>query len=134
MAQRVRARLTAAEGRKFAWTLAAAFAVLGALLWWRARVTAATVAGCLSGALLAAGIFIPASLGPLERAWMGLALLISRVTTPLFMGVIYFAVLTPVSLLLRLFGKRPLTVRAVEGSYWRTRSVESGRSDLSRQF
>lgn len=134
MAHRVRARLSAAEGRRFAWTLAAAFGALAALLWWRAHVTAATVAGCLSGALLAAGILIPASLGPLERAWMGLALLLSRVTTPLFMGAIYFVVLTPVSLLLRLFRLRPLTVRAVDGSYWRTRSIESGRSDLSRQF
>ena len=38
MAAGIPARLTAAEGRKFAFTVAAAFLVLAALLWWRGRL------------------------------------------------------------------------------------------------
>ena len=39
---------------------------------------------------------------------MGLALLISKVTTPLFMGIVYFIVLMPIGLVRRLSGKSPI--------------------------
>ena len=52
--------------------------------------------GALGGALALAGLVVPRDLGPVERAWMGLAHPISKVTTPIFMGVMYFLVLTPI--------------------------------------
>ena len=130
---RVPARLTAAEGRKFAFTVGAAFLVLGAFVWWRGGETLVRVFGSLGGVLVVLGVAAPASLGPLQRAWMGLAHLISKVTTPIFMGVIYFVVITPISLLMGLFGKRPLRVRTGE-SYWKDRALDDRRSDLTRQF
>jgi len=74
--------------------------------------------GVLGTVLLAAGAAIPARLGPVYRAWMGLAQAISRVTTPVFMGVVFFAVLTPMGLVMRLFGRNPIRHRAVNQSYW----------------
>ena len=44
MAATDRAGLTTAQGRRFGLTLAAGFAVVGALLWWRAHPRAAMVA------------------------------------------------------------------------------------------
>lgn len=134
MENRVPARLTPAEGRKFAFTVAAAFLLLGAFVWWRGHHTLATVFGALGGTLGVLGIIVPGQLGPLNRAWMGLALLISKVTTPIFMGVIYFIVITPISMLMRLFGKRFLGVPAGAASYWATRDPEKRRSNLTRQF
>ncbi len=133
MADRVPAGLTAAEGRKFAFTVAAAFLVLGGFVWWRQHQTLAMVFGGLGGTLGLAGLVAPSALGPVQKAWMGLAHLISKVTTPIFMGVVYFVVITPVSVLMSLFGKRPLRVRPGE-TYWKTRAPESRRSDLTRQF
>ena len=52
MADRVPARLTAAQGRRFAFTVGAAFLVFGGIAWWRQHPTAATVLASL-GALLA---------------------------------------------------------------------------------
>lgn len=133
MENRVPARLSASEGRKFAFTVGAAFAVLGAVVWWRGLTTAAQVFGGLAGLLLVLGTVVPSKLGPVQRAWMGLALLISKVTTPIFMGVVYFVVVTPISLGMGVFGKRPLRVRPA-ASYWKERPEGARRSDLTRQF
>lgn len=130
---RVPARLTAADGRKFGFTVGAAFLVLGAFVWWRGHLTMATVFGSLGGALSLLALAIPTRLGPMQRAWMGLAHLISKVTTPIFMGVVYFVVITPISLLMGLFGKRPLRVRT-GSTYWQSRPADARRSDLTRQF
>jgi hypothetical protein len=128
------ARLTPSEGRKFGFTVGIAFLVLAALLhFWRHRENAASVAGSLGTLLLVAALVIPTELGPLQRGWMGLARIISKVTTPVVMGVVFFFVMTPIGLLMRLFGHRPLVHRERDGGFW-TLPASGGRSDLERQF
>ena len=135
MAAGIPARLTAAEGRKFALTGGAAFLVLGALLWWREVRTAATVVAATGATLGLAGLVIPGLLTPVFRAWMGLAHLISRVTTPIFLGIVYFGVLTPIGLLMRLFGRNPLVRRVADDSYFVARPAGAARrGNLERQF
>jgi Saxitoxin biosynthesis operon protein SxtJ len=129
---RVPARLTPAEGRKFGFTVGLAFAVLAALAWWRGRQLPMEVFGTLAALLIVAGALIPGRLGPVYRAWMGLAHLISRVTTPIFLALVYFLAIMPVGLLMRLFGKNPLRHRPVNGSLWLPRSDERGT--MSQQF
>jgi hypothetical protein len=126
------ARLTAPEGRKFAFTLAAAFGGLAALLWWRERRTVATALAGLAVALALAGLLLPGRLGPVHRIWMGFAHALSRVTTPIFMGVVYFLVITPVGLVRRAVGGNPL--RAQHGSSGWVDRQNTPRGDLTRQF
>jgi Saxitoxin biosynthesis operon protein SxtJ len=126
------ARLTAPEGRRFAFTLAAAFGGLAALLWWRERRTIATVFAGVAVALALAGLLLPGRLGPLYRGWMGFAQALSKVTTPIFMGVVYFLVITPVGLMRRAVGGNPL--RAHHGSSGWVDRQGTPRGDLTRQF
>ena len=132
MAHRIPARLSPAEGRKFGLTVGAAFGLLAAVMWWREHETLMYVFGGLAAALIVAGVVMPGQLGPVYRAWMGLALLISKVTTPLFMGIVFFIVIAPVGLLMRLFGRNPIRHKAVNRSYWANRS--DARGDLTHQF
>jgi hypothetical protein len=132
LAQGIPARLTPAEGRKFAWTVGTAFLALAGLFWWRDRETVAAILGGLGGVLWLAGIAVPRQLGPLHRGWMGLAHLISKVTTPIFMGVVFFVVIMPVGLIMRLVGHNPVRHRAVNGSYWKARTEPRG--GLTNQF
>jgi len=135
LAEGIRAGLTPREGRKFGLTVGAAFLVLAAISRWRGHEIAPLVMGGLGGLLVLAGAVLPGRLTPAYRAWMQLALLLSKVTTPIFMGLIYFVVLTPTGLLIRLFGRNPLKTKKVEGSYWVTRPVAKQESDsLTRQF
>jgi hypothetical protein len=64
---------------------------------------------------------------------MGWARWISRVTTPILIGGIYFIVITPTAILMRALGKNPLTSRRAGDTLWVARG-EAGRSDLGRQF
>ncbi len=132
MAGRVPARLTSAEGRKFGLTVGLAFGVLAALSWWREHTVPMYVFGTVSVLLLLAAAVVPGRLGPFQRAWMGLAHLISLVTTPIFMALVYFLAIAPVGLLMRLFGRNPLKHKPEDGSLWLARS--DSRGDMTHQF
>jgi Saxitoxin biosynthesis operon protein SxtJ len=129
---RVPARLSTAEGRRFALVVGTAFAVLGGILYWRGFFPGSVVAWGLGGLLILAGLLVPGRLGPVYRGWMQLALVISRVTTPIFMGLVFYLVMTPVGLIMRLVGHRPLVSSGPTA--WVTRPDASRRSDLQRQF
>jgi Saxitoxin biosynthesis operon protein SxtJ len=91
--------------------------------------------GGLGGLLIIAGLLVPTALGPVNRAWMGLAHLLSKVTTPIFMGLVYFVVLTPISLVMRLAGKNPLVHPTQDGGFWFERGPEKPEaSRMERQF
>jgi hypothetical protein len=99
---------------------------------WRGNTSLQIVFGALGVALGGAGLLLPERLGPVQRAWMGLAHAISRVTTPIFLGIVYFVVIMPVGLLMRLLGRNPIRHDAVEGSYWASRS--EARGGMTNQF
>ena len=68
-----------------------------------------------------------------QRGWMRLAEMISSVTTPVFMAIVYFVVVTPIGWMARLAGHRPLVRQPTDGSYWVTRAPGDRQSTLSRQ-
>jgi hypothetical protein len=137
LAQPVPARLsteyTAAAGRKFGLTVGIAFGIIGAISWWREHPRVFVVLASVAGALMLAALVVPRQLRVVDDAWMKLALLISKVTTPIFMGIIYFVVLTPVGALRRAFGKNALVHRAGPDGLWADRST-TPPSSLERLF
>lgn len=134
MEARIPARLTPAEGRRFGLLVGGVFLLLGGISRWRGHQVAPDVLWTLGAALVLGGLLIPGHLGPVYRRWMGLALMLSKVTTPIFMGLIYFGLFTPMGLFRRLSGKNSL-VRGDAGTFWVQRNAGPGRrSDLSRQY
>jgi hypothetical protein len=65
---------------------------------------------------------------------MRLAHLISKVTTPIVMAVMYLLVLTPIGLLRRTFGGNPIVHSPHDESYWRPRPEGRRAGNLTRQF
>ncbi|MGH7710684.1 MAG: SxtJ family membrane protein [Gemmatimonadaceae bacterium] len=133
MAQQVPARLTTRERRRFGFTVGVAFLLFAALSRWRGHDVAPLILGGIGGTLVLAGIVLPQALGPVYRWWMGLARVLSKVTTPLFMGLVYFLVLTPIGVIRRVFGSSPLEAKSRNGSYWAPHQSSSGHS-MTRQF
>jgi hypothetical protein len=126
-----------ARGRRFALTLFIAFAILALIAAWRQRETVLLIFGSLAAAFAIAGLAAPASLGPVERAWMSFAHALSRITTPIFMGIVYFVILAPVGLVRRAAGRNALVREAKDDSYWITRAPsesEKMRRRMERQF
>ena len=137
MAAPDRTRLTRRDGMMFAFTLAAAFSVLSVIFAWRRRPVPAEVAFALGAVLLLAGMLVPTRLGPLKRAWMGLGTLVSKVTGPVVLALVYFVALTPIGYLRRTFGRSPLARDASADSYWiprAPRDADERRRALERQF
>lgn len=62
--------------------------------------------------------------------WLIFAVLVGRINTFILLTVLYFLVLTPIGLILRLLGKTPLT-RSGGDSQWVKRV---GEENLERQF
>ena len=135
MAKRIPARLTSAAGRRFGLTVGTAFLVFAAIAYWRGHPTASMVLAAPGAALVLAGLALPTHLGPVERAWMKLAHVISKVTTPIVMAVMYLVVLTPVGVLRRRLGGNPLAHSPTSDGYWKARPENARRSaSMQRQF
>ena len=135
MARRIPARLSAADGRRFGLTVGGAFLALAALAWWRGRPVGLGAFATLGALFVLAGLALPTYLGPLFRAWMGMSHQLSRVTTPILLGVIFFVIVTPIGLLRRRFGRRSLARPAAQPSFWVSRSANAGqRANMEHQF
>jgi hypothetical protein len=134
VAEGIPARLTPGEARRFGLVVGAAFLVLGVLAWWRGRPVTSQVFGTLGVALILVGIILPRALVPVHRAWMGLALAISKVTTPIFLGAVYFLIIAPIGLLRRVFGRDALKSKSTRQGFWVPRNTGAEPSDMKHQF
>ena len=135
MEARIPARLTAAELRRFGLLVGGVFLALAAIWTWRDHRVLAIVGATIAIPLMLLGAVAPTVLGPVYRLWMGLALKLSKITTPIVMGAVYYLVLTPLGLGMRIAGRNPV-VHGTEkdDSFWKPRAPDSRRSNLENKF
>lgn len=84
-----------------------------------------------------AGLLIPASLKRVYYWWMRFALLLSKITTPIIMGLVYYLVVTPMGLVMTLFGHDAMNRRYdSEKESYRVASNQTGdaKKRLERPF
>jgi Saxitoxin biosynthesis operon protein SxtJ len=109
--------------------------------------TKALVAGAISsvvclifalGALLfLLGVFVPSRLSTLNGLWLKVGTAIAIVVNPIVLGLLFFLVITPMALFMRIVGKRPLRLAAdrTAATYWIEREPPAdGASTMRRQF
>ena len=80
------------------------------------------------------GLINSTILTPLNKAWIKFGELLGRIIAPIVMGVIYFIILTPLSFLVRFFGKDLLNLKFSNkvNTYWIKRVKDLGPMD--KQF
>lgn len=121
-----------------------AFGFLVATLLGGVAVVPLLSGGALRSSVLALGVLVlfiawvrPRLLGPLNRLWLHVGLLLHRIVSPVVLAVLLYVVVTPVGLLVRLRNKDPLRLRwdPQAQSYWipRNRSGPPGTS-MRNQF
>ena len=73
-------------------------------------------------------------LSPLNKAWIKLGEILGRIIAPIVMALVYFLILTPISLLVRLLGKDLIGMKFSNDikSYWIKRKKHLGSMD--KQF
>ena len=107
--------------RQFGLLVGAVFTLLSAWWFYRAKLLGvAQVTLPLGVALMLLGLIFPRALVYPNRAWMLLAEALAFVSTRIILGFVFFAIVTPIGVLKRLFGWDPLHRRELPGpSYWR---------------
>ena len=72
-------------------------------------------------------------LTPLNKLWFKFGLLLARIVSPVIMGVIFFLVVTPIALIMRIIGKDLLNLKFnKDKSYWIEKT--GPKSKMKNQF
>ena len=72
-------------------------------------------------------------LTPLNKIWFKFGILLGSFVSPIVMGVVFFAIVTPTSLIMKVFGKNLLNLRKDnKKTYWIERSKI--KSKMNNQF
>lgn len=106
------------EDRKFGFVVGGALALLGSALVLAGSRLAGPVLGGAGVLLLLLGAAAPGLLGPLHRGWMAFARVLGRVNTAIFLGLVFFLVLTPLGFAFRLTGRDELARRRQRRTGW----------------
>ena len=88
----------------------------------------------ISAVFLILGLTNSKILSPLNKLWIKFGEILGMVIAPLVMALVYFIVLTPVSLIVRIFGKDLLGLKFLKqkDSYWINRKKK--RLSMKKQF
>ncbi len=79
------------------------------------------------------GIFNSKLLTPLNKLWIKFGLLLAKVVSPVVMAVIYFGVVTPTGLIMRILGKDILKLKKNNyNSYWEKK--DNSNNNMNNQF
>ncbi|NMN67605.1 hypothetical protein VP91_00007520 [Candidatus Pelagibacter ubique] len=72
-------------------------------------------------------------LTPLNKVWMKFGLILGKIVSPLVMGLIFFFVVTPTGIIMRLLGKDLLNLKKKSAStYWIKK--ENKNNNMKNQF
>jgi saxitoxin biosynthesis operon SxtJ-like protein len=89
----------------------------------------------LAVALVVPALVAPRVLAPAHRAWMALAEVLAWVNTRILLGLVFYLVVTPIGLLMRLLRRDPMR-RQLEpaGESYRVRCTPRPATHMLRQF
>lgn len=86
---------------------------------------------------LAMALTMPKGLSPLNRIWLKFGALLHALTSPIILGLMFYMVIMPIGLIMRLLGKDLLRLRSDPNtdSYWIKREPPGPeKNTLHRQF
>ena len=107
------------EWRKFGITVGIVLGLLGGLFFWRERDYYSYFL-ILSTVFLFLGLVLPVLLKPIHKIWMTLAIFIGWFMSRLILSVVFYLVLIPIGLSMRLLGKDLLNQKFDKSAdtYW----------------
>ncbi len=96
--------------------------------WWAIAV---------GGVLALTALLKPVLLARLNRLWTKLGILLGKIVSPIALGILFYGVLTPVAIVMRLAGRDPLRLKLDRDadSYWIVRAPPGPPPDsMGNQF
>tara|TARA_B100000795_G_scaffold214888_1_gene168699 strand:- start:2840 stop:3241 length:402 start_codon:yes stop_codon:yes gene_type:complete len=111
---------------KFGFFFTALFILVGAYFINKASITIAYTFLALAAVFLIVTIIKAELLLPLNKLWMRFGLLLSIIVSPIVLGIIFFGLFTPMSLLMKIFGRDELRLKlSNRKSHWKIRRKDN---------
>lgn len=122
--------------RKFGLTVGTVLLLLGIVLYLTGK-SSSVVFGGIGVLLILFGLILPTILKPLNKIWMILAVILGWFMSRLILFILYYVIITPIGIFLKLIGKDFLRIKIDKNSksYWEKREKKIAEQiDYERQF
>ena len=122
--------------RKFGITIGVILLIIAGFLFWKEKESFQILL-TFGVTLCILGIVIPFILKPIYWVWMIFATILGWIMTRVILSLLFYIIVTPIGLILRLFGKQFLELRwdKSKESYWNFRTNEHlKKENYEKQF
>lgn len=125
---------TRKELKEFGIVMGIFFALLVGLALWKGRPFLLWTV--LSGSFFLSAFAFPKILKPLQKIWMGFAVVMGYLMSRVILFLVFFIAVTPISLCARLAGKKflDLDFKKDKDSYWIPKNTDIPRERYEKQF
>ncbi len=121
--------------KKFGLFFSIIFLFIFLIFIYAANLTIAYIFLFLSIIFLSLSLLKPELLNIFNKAWMFIGFLINKITSPIILGVIFFGLFTPISIILRVFGRDELRLKLdKQQSNWTPIKENDKNIDFEKQF
>jgi len=122
--------------RKFGLSVGGVLVIIAVFLFWFEK-SAAIYFIAVGAFLILTGFIYPQILKPFNKFWMGLAIVLGFVMSRVILTILFYLVLTPISIIARIFGKNFMVLKYDKSvkTYWEKRiEIHKKAIDYERQF
>ncbi len=90
---------------------------------------------CIMAVLSGTALILPVVLSPVYNIWMKIGNVLSWINTRIILGIVFFAVFTPVALLLKILGKDPMRCKNDDkATSYRINSIVQNKHHMEKPF
>ena len=118
--------------RKFGWFFTTIFIIISAYFFIHQSEEVGFFFSVLSIIFLIITVTKADVLHPLNKLWMKFGILIGKFVSPIILGIVFFGLFTPTSLIMRLIGRDELRLKLkARNTYWRAKDSTSLLANIS---
>lgn len=122
------------SNQHFGWLFAVLCAGGGSYVYWKSGRTWGLSLLALAIFFAASAAFAPKVLQPLNELWFQIGIFLGRFVSPVVLGLIFFLLITPIAVCMRLAGRDALRMKKRQASsYWLNRDPTGPTPDSFKQ-
>ena len=113
------------SNKKFGMLFTVVFLLLSIFFYLKQIYVTSVIFILISSVIFFLALFFNKFLTPLYNLWMKFGLILGKVVSPVVMGFIYFFVISPIAIMMKLLGRDELRLKkAQRSSYWQKRAYK----------
>ena len=128
-------KLILPSNKKFGFFFVAVFLGLGLYFYLNSQLIFVYLFGFTSCKFLIITLIKDSLLLPLNKSWMRFGILLGKIVNPIVLGIIFFALFTPIAIVMRFFGRDELRLKLKEqDTHWVYRETDVALDLFKQQF